>query len=152
MTSDITPKKSVPAATLPWLDLLRLLLAVDALVLFALGLVLLLVPSRALELFHFGTLPGGVHYLVSLLGAVFLSLAFGYGVAATNPLRHVVWVQMGILRGALELVLGAVSINRGLVTWEQARFGLAVAGLLVIAYVVFYPRRSWFKTSAPLPN
>jgi hypothetical protein len=34
------------------------------------------------------------------------------------------------------------------VTWEQARFGLAVAGLLVIAYVVFYPRRSWFKTLA----
>ena len=148
MPSETSPKQPTPVAAIPWLDLLRLLLAVDALVLFALGLVLFFVPARALELFHFGTLPGGVNYMVSLLGAVFLSLAFGYGVAATNPLRHVVWVQMGILRGALEIALGLVSLNRGLVTWEQARFGLAVAGLLVIAYVVFYPRRSWFKTLA----
>ena len=148
MPSETSPKQPTPVAVIPWLDLLRLLLAVDALVLFALGLVLFFVPSRALELLHFGTLPGGVNYMVSLLGAVFLSLAFGYGVAATNPLRHVVWVQMGILRGALEIALGLVSLNRGLVTWEQARFGLAVAGLLVIAYVVFYPRRSWFKTLA----
>ena len=87
--------------------------------------------------------------MVSLLGAVFLSLAFGYGVAATNPLRHVVWVQMGIVRGGLELALGAVCLHRGLVTWEQTRFSIAVAGLLVLAYVVFYPRRSWFQPPAP---
>ena len=152
MPPETTAPKPAPATALPWLDLLRLLLAVDAVVLLALGLVLFFVPARALELFHFQNLPGGVHYMVSLLGAVFLSLAFGYAVAATNPLRHVVWVQMGILRGALELALGLVSLSRGLVTWEQARFGLGVAGLLVIAYLVFYPRRSWFKAPIPSPS
>ncbi len=152
MPSETNSQKPAPAATLPWLDLLRVLLAVDAVVLFSLGVVLLFVPARALELFHFANLPGGVHYLVSLLGAVFLSLAFGYGVAATNPLRHVVWVQMGILRGALEVALGLVSLSRGLVTWEQARFGLGIAGLLVIAYVIFYPRRSWFQMPARSPK
>jgi len=86
------------------------------------------------------------------LGAVFRSLAFGYGVAATNPLRNVVWVQMGILRGTLELALGLVSFTRGLVTWAQARFGLAVAAVMVIAYVARYPRRSWFEAPAPSPN
>jgi hypothetical protein len=152
MTTTTPSPKPAPQAALPWLELLRVLLAVDALIPFALGLVLFFVPARALELFHFGTLPGGVTYMVSLLGAVFLSLAFGYGVAATNPLRHVVWVQMGIVRGGLELALGLVCVSRGLVTWEQTRFSLAVAGLLVIAYVVFYPRKSWFQASAPALN
>jgi hypothetical protein len=46
--------------------------------------------------------------MVGLLGAVFLSLAFGYGMPPQS--RHVVWVRMGILRGALE-VLGLVSLG-----------------------------------------
>lgn len=142
-----TARKPAPTAV-PWFELLRAILAADAMVLFALGVILLFAPARALELFHFGQLPGGVQYMVSLLGAVFLSLAFGYGVAATNPFRSVVWVQMGILRGGLELALGLVSLNRGLVTWEQSRFGLGVAALLLIAYLALYPRRN-LRLSAP---
>ena len=32
----------------------------------------------------------------------------GYLTAARNPIRHLVWVQVGIARGVLEFVLGAV--------------------------------------------
>ena len=66
--------------------------------------------------------------------------------AAQDPLRHVVWIQVGIARGAAECLLGLVCLLRGTVTFPQAGFGIIVAGLVAIAYVVLYPR------AEPLPD
>src|SRR5581483_7258824 len=71
-------------------------------------------------------LPVGVHYILGLWGCVLVTLGFGYTVAATNPLRHLVWAQMGIARG--------------LVTFQQAGVGIIVAGLVTVAYLACYPR------------
>src|SRR2546426_225204 len=64
-----------------------------------------------------------------------------HAVAAMDPIRHVVWVQVGIARGALECVLGAIYLARGIVTWQQAGFGIMIAALVTVAYIVLYPRR-----------
>src|SRR2546426_4855606 len=103
---------------------LRILLAMDAAVLFLLGLMLILAPTQVELAFRFKDLPAGVSYILGLWGCVLATLAIGYALAAMNPMRHVVWVQVGIARGALECVLGAVYLARGVVSWQQAGFGL----------------------------
>jgi len=121
---------------------LRVLLALDAAVLFLVGALLILAPRRAEFAFQFKDLPEGVSYIIGLWGCVLVTMAIGYAVAATNPLRHVVWVQVGIARGALECVLGVIYLARGIVTWQQAGVGIAVAAFITIAYLVLYPRKS----------
>lgn len=129
------------------LTLLRYVLMIDAAVLILLGVFFLLTPKHIESAFHFPDLPAAVDYLIALWGCVFLTLGFGYVIAATNPLKHVVWVQMGIARGALELLLGLVYLGRGVILWQQAAFGIVVAALVAIAYLVLYPRR----VSQPAP-
>jgi hypothetical protein len=119
---------------------LRILLAMDAALLFLLGLLLILSPKQVELAFHFKDLPEGVNYIIGLWGCILLTMAIGYAVAAVDPIRHVVWVQVGIARGALECVLGLVYLRRGVVTWQQAGFGIVVAAIITTAYLVFYPR------------
>lgn len=132
---------NAPQVTIPWLFLLRVVLATDAIVLCALGLAFVLAPGAVLQAFHFGDLPAGARYLIGTWGCVFTTLGLGYAVAATQPLRHLVWVQIGILRGFLEAAVGLYYLTTGVVSWKQAGLGIVVGALLAIAYLVLYPRR-----------
>jgi hypothetical protein len=121
-------------------SLLANLLLVDAALLLLLGAALVFVPTRVEMIFGFENLPAGVSYILGLWGVVLVTMGLGYVVAASDPIRHLVWVQMGIARGALECVLGAVCLARGIVGMQQAGFGIALAALITIAYLVTYPR------------
>src|SRR5512140_2752432 len=123
------------------LFLLRGLLVVDAAVLFLLGALLICAPIRVEEAFHFQNLPPAVAYLIGMWGCLMATMGFGYLVAATHPLRYRVWINIGIIRGALECALGIFYLARGIITFQQAGLGTLVAGLLAIAYVVLYPRQ-----------
>jgi hypothetical protein len=127
----------------PRLRMLRMLLALDATLLFLLGALLIVWPSGIERAFHFENMPGAVSYIIGLWGCVYVSLAAGYFIAALDPVRHVTWVQIGIARGALECVFGLIALARNLVTWNQAGAGIAVAAMIAIAYVVLYP---WSKS------
>ena len=50
---------------------LRMLLVMDATVLFLLGALFIVVPHRVELAFHFQNLPAGVSYLIGLWGCVF---------------------------------------------------------------------------------
>jgi hypothetical protein len=119
---------------------LQILLALDAAVLFVLGLLLVLAPRQVELAFQFKDLPEGVSYIIGLWGCVLATVAIVYAVAALDPIRHLVWVQVGIARGALECALGAIYLARGIVTWQQAGFGILVAALITVAYILLYPR------------
>jgi hypothetical protein len=123
------------------LRLLRLLLLADAAILFVLGALFIGAPGKVELAFNFQDLPDAVGYLIGLWGCVLATMAIGYAVAASNPLKHRVWVQVGIARGALECALGLVYLARGIVTFPQAGFGIIVAGLMALAYLVLYPRK-----------
>ena|SRR5437588_9109224 len=122
-------------------SLLRYLLIVDAAVLFLLGAVLIFAPRQVEVAFHFQDLPSAVSYLIGLWGCVFATMGFGYVVAATNPIRHLVWIQIGIARGGLECLLGLVYLGRGVVTFSQAGLGIILAGLISVSYLALYPRK-----------
>jgi len=121
--------------------ILQVLLGLDAVVLFLFGALLVAMPQRVELAFHFKDLPLGVNYLIGLWGCVFLSLAIGYAIAATDPIRHVAWVQVGIARGALECAFGFICISRGVATWQQAGGGIVIAALITVAYLALYPRQ-----------
>lgn len=124
------------------LKLLGYLFLLDAAVLFLFGTLLIIAPDQVERTFQFHGLPAAVEYLIGMWGCVFAALGIGYAVAATDPLRHRVWAQMGILRGALECVLGVIYLVRGIVTFQQAGVGIILAGGVTLAYVALYPRKS----------
>src|SRR5437763_14456643 len=105
-------------------SLLRYLLILDAAILFLLGAVLIAAPSQVLLTFHFHDLPPGVGYLIGLWGCVLATMGFGYVAAATDPFAHIIWIQIGIARGALECLLGIVYLTRGVVNMSQSAFGI----------------------------
>jgi hypothetical protein len=125
----------------PRIRALRMLMMMDAVVLTGLGALFIAVPRRIEAVFHFQNLPAGVDYMIGLWGCVFVSLGLGYALAAVDPRRNVLWVQMGIARGLLEVAFGAACVARGAVTWEQGRFGIIVAASIVAAYAALYPRK-----------
>ncbi len=120
--------------------LLSNLLLLDAALLMLLGAALIFFPVRAEMVFGFKDLPAGVSYILGLWGCMLATMGLGYVVAASDPMRHLVWVQIGIARGALECVLAGVCLARGIVGVQQAGFGIAVAAFITVAYLAVYPR------------
>lgn len=135
------------------LILLRNFLLLDAAMLFLLGALLIFLPVPVEHAFHFTDLPTGVSYIIGLWGCALATMGYGYVVAAGHPVRHVVWVQIGILRGAAECVLGAVFLARGIVSFQQVGIGIIVAAVISVGYIVLYPRKprlaSSVKTAPP---
>jgi hypothetical protein len=125
----------------PRIRALRMLMMMDAVVLTGLGVLFITVPRRIEAAFHFQNLPSGVDYMIGLSGCVFATLGLGYALAAAEPRRNVLWVQMGIARGVLEMVFGAMCVLRQLVAWEQAAFGILTAVFIGAAYAALYPRK-----------
>jgi len=116
------------------------LLAVDGAVLFLLGTLAVVLPQHVLFAFGFTDLPIGVTFIVILWGCSLLSMAIGYWKASDDPVRHLVWAQVGIARGVLECGVGVVYVLRGVVSFRQAGLGVILAGLFAVAYLLFYPR------------
>ena len=133
------------------LFLLRGLLVVDAAVLFLLGALMIFAPARVEQAFHFQDLPPAVAYLIGMWGCLMATMGFGYLVAATHPLRYRVWINIGIIRGAIECALGIFYLARGIITFQQAGLGTLVAGLLAVAYVGLYPRPPCPVVPIPAP-
>jgi hypothetical protein len=123
------------------LTLLRYLFLLDAAVLCLLGALLIFAPKQVEVAFGFRDLPEAVSYLIGLWGCVLGTLAIGYVAAAANPVRHRVWAQVGIARGALECAVGLFYLSRQTVTFHQAGFGIIVAAAMTVAYIALYPRK-----------
>ena len=125
----------------PRMRALRMLMMADGTVLVILGALFILMPRHVEVAFHFNNLPVGVDYLIGLWGCALTTLGFGYGIVAMDPRRHIVWVQIGIARGLLEVAFGGFCIARGVIHFQQGSFGMIVAGFIAIAYLVLYPRK-----------
>src|SRR4051794_29762068 len=108
-------------------SLLRYLLLLDAVVLAMMGVLFIFEPHRIATFFHFNDLPNSVSYLIGLWGCVMLSLAAAYALVSRDPIRHRMWIDIGIVRALLETIFGIVSIARGTVDFSQAGFGTILA-------------------------
>src|SRR6185503_3736350 len=100
------------------------------------GVAFVFAPGGVAKAFGFTGMSIGVDYILGMWGCVFATMAAGYAVAASNPLRHVIWIQVGIARGVLELLVGLAFVMRGVVTWKQAAFGIFAGGVLALVYII----------------
>ena len=124
------------------LRILRVLLAMDAAVLLALGALFMAMPAKVGLAFGFRDLPPAACYLIGLWGCALISLGVGYVYAAGDPVRNVTWVRAGIVRGGLECAFGVVVLGQHMVTWNQAAFGTIVAGAIAAGYLILYPKEA----------
>jgi hypothetical protein len=118
---------------------LRALILADASVLMLLGVALIFRPQGVAQALDFRDLPASGDYLIGIMGGLFLTTGLGYLAALRDPLRNLIWIQLGIARGALEVLLGVVYISLGTVSWRQAGFGLIAAATIGAGYLFFYP-------------
>jgi len=121
------------------LSLLRLLMVFDASVLMILGLAMIVIPGRMLDLFRFPGLPNDAHYIIAMWGCVLITLGIGYVLAAVDPLKNIIWVQVGIARGALEALVGLAYVATHVVTWSQVGFGIFIGAFVGLSYWTLYP-------------
>ena len=121
------------------LRMLRVLLAMDAAVLLAMGALFMALPTKVGLAFGFRDLPGSAGYLIGLWGCALISLGVGYAFAVEDPVRNIAWVRAGIVRGALECMFGFMVLRQHMVTWDQAAFGTIIAGTIAAGYAILYP-------------
>jgi hypothetical protein len=119
---------------------LRMLMMMDAVVLFALGLALLCCPLQITRAFGFTEVARPILYLLGLWGATVLTLGVAYGIAAVDPVRHRLWIAIAIARGLIEALFGWYCLAQGLVTWKQSGLGILLAAFIALAFLVLYPR------------
>ncbi len=130
-----SPRMAIPIR----LRMLRMLLAVDATVLLAMGALFMAMPANVGLALGFRDLPTAVCYLIGLWGCALISLGIGYAYAVGDPVRNVTWVRVGIVRGLIECMFGFVVVAQHMVTWNQAAFGTVIAGAIAAGYVLLYP-------------
>lgn len=130
----------MPPDNSPRTRALRMLMTMDATVLFLLGAAFICCPQQIQAAFHFKDLPPAVNFLIGLWGCALVTLGIGYFIAAVDPARHRLWVCIGIARGAAEAIFGWSCLARGIVTWQQSGLTILLAAFMAIAYLVLYPR------------
>jgi hypothetical protein len=128
---------------------LKNLLLLDAAILIVIGGLFIVAPRQITAFFKFTEVPAAINYLIGLWGCVLITLGAAYVIAASNPVRHRLWIQIGIARGALETLLGLAYLAIGSVTFAQAGFGTIAAAVMTVAYLLLYPRRPRVVESPP---
>ena len=132
----------MPPDNSPRIRALRMLMAMDGTVLALLGLAFICCPSQIAAAFQFKDLPPAINFLIGIWGCALLTLGFGYGFAAVDPIHHRLWITVGIMRGLLEALFGWWCLARGIVTWKQSGMTILLAAFMALAYLALYPRRN----------
>jgi hypothetical protein len=119
-----------------------MLMALDGTVLTVLGIAFLFYPTQIETAFHFKDVSPSVNFLIGLWGCALMSLGVGYFVAALDPVKHRLWIGIGIIRGAAEALFGWWCLSSGIVTWKQSGLTILLAAFMALAYLAFYPRQT----------
>ncbi len=119
---------------------LKVTLIVAAIVGFIFGGMMLIIPDQAGALFNFPEFPQEIRYTVSSLGGMFVAFSVGFVLAARDPARHRILVQVGLVGYALSLVVTIYYLLRGTIGWDIATVPFIIQLVFVIAFAVFYPR------------
>ncbi len=118
----------------------------SAIVIF-MGLVYTFFPDQLLDMGSYEKGSGLVIYLLALLGICYIAAGAFVIVAARDPLRHIMWVQFAITVAILIVVVTAVSIMRGLVTFSQEGMPLIFNAIFAALFLGLYPYKAAKKGS-----
>ncbi len=111
--------------------------------LYALGFILF--PNQVLAVFGVGLAPSYVQFFLVLLGNAYIVSGIFVILAARDPLKHILWVQLAMAWALLDLIASLVFIIRSRLTFIQAGNAVIVDIIFLAALLIFYPWQGSFK-------
>jgi energy-converting hydrogenase Eha subunit C len=110
-------------------------------ILFGLGFIL--APEKLCSGFGFEKAPAYVPYFLAFIGIAYIVSGFFVIIAARDPLKHIMWVQLAIAWSLLDAIAALYFITRGNVNFSQAGMVPIIDIIFVVAFLILYP---WRKT------
>jgi hypothetical protein len=108
-------------------------------ILFALGF--FFAPERLCSMFGFEKVPPYVPYFLSIIGIAYILSSVFVIIAARNPLKHIMWVQLATAWSLLEAIATSYFIIRGNINFSQAGMGLIINVIFFVVFPALYPWR-----------
>jgi hypothetical protein len=108
-------------------------------ILFGLGFVF--APTQICSMIGFEKGPAYMPYFLAFVGISWMLAGVFVIIAARDPLKHIMWVQLAIVWSLLDALAALYFIIRGNVNFSQAGMGLILDIVFVVAFLVFYPWR-----------
>jgi hypothetical protein len=127
------------------LKALRVTMIVWAVFHIILGLVLVVAPYQAADMFGFEEAASYLVYIAALLGACYIIVSVWIILAARDPLRNISWVRFLLVLSVLDLIVQLSSLFQGAVDFSQVGIGIIITAIFTAALLVFFP---WRKSSS----
>jgi hypothetical protein len=109
------------------------------------SLMFLFIPETLYPRLGLENAPASVPFFLAMLGNAYLVPSVFVILAARDPLKHILWVQLAIAWSILDLVAQLFYLIRGNINFGQAGPGMILDIVFVVAFLVLYP---WRKASA----
>jgi hypothetical protein len=121
---------------------LKIAMIIWAVIAILVGLAYIFFPNQLGEMGGFEKGPAWVVYILALVGICYIATGAFVIRAASDPLKHIMWVQFAIAVALLIVVVAAYSIMRGFVTFSQEGGPLILNAVFAVAFLVLYPWRA----------
>jgi hypothetical protein len=109
-----------------------------------LGLGFIISPEQLISMAGFEKGPAYMPYFLTLLGIAYLSSGIFMVIAARDPLKHIILLQLVIVWSLVDALAASYFIIRGNVSFSQVGWVPIYDGIFVIAFLALYP---WRKVS-----
>jgi hypothetical protein len=109
------------------------------------GLEFLFAPGLVYASTGLQEIPAGVTFFLALLGNMYIVSSFFVLLAARDPLKQILWVQMAMAGSLLDMLAALYFIFRGFIPFNQSGITVIINVILLTAFLAFYP---WRKAPA----
>ncbi len=121
---------------------LRITLVVIGIVQVFFGLPFIVAPHLFSAVLHLSSAPNWTSWFFVMNGARFLAMGYGMFVAASDPIKHIAWINAMIVVQAFDWLGSIYSIGTGAISLAQATDTPYLPLLFIVALLVWYPRKS----------
>jgi len=105
------------------------------------GLVLIFAPEQFVSMSGFDKGPAYVSYFLALVGIAWTLPGIFVIIAARDPLKHIMWLQMAIFWSILDALAGLFFIIRGNITFSQMGSTVIIDTVFTVIFLALYPWR-----------
>ena len=121
---------------------LKIVMIIWAAIGILLGLAFVFFPTQLGAMQGYEKGPAWSPYLHAMLGITFIAIGAFLIVAARDPLRNILWVQLVITLTILMVAVEVYSLIRGFVTFEQVGMSIIIDAVFFVVFMALYPWRA----------
>jgi len=109
------------------------------------GLLYVISPEKTVSSAGYETGSIAIPYFLTYLGVAYLAFCVFLIVAAMDPLKNILWIQLAMVWSFLDVLVALYFYLRGDVSLSQAAWAFITDGIPFVAMLAFYP---WRKAPA----